>query len=202
MGRLLTVFLCVVTMLLLTVWETEQVSVGPMEVRLVGGATTREGRLEVRINNDTWGTVCNNSWTTAASSVVCRQLGLGEQGQAVSVTQYGSESNLGQCSSQPWGRHNCSHNEDVGIVCYEFPAHSVRLFNDSTNWGLVEVRHRGVWGFVCEDSNWTDAAARVVCKELGFSGGGVRAPLKPACSSASNSFVISVRLFFITFNTT
>jgi len=45
-------------------------------LRLVGGNTEREGRLEVRYNG-AWGTVCNDRFDNIAAGVACRQLGLG-----------------------------------------------------------------------------------------------------------------------------
>jgi len=41
----------------------------------------------------------------------------------------GSETNITNCDHRGWGSHNCGHNEDVSIVCWDAtspPVSSVR----------------------------------------------------------------------------
>ncbi|XP_023931116.1 scavenger receptor cysteine-rich domain superfamily protein [Lingula anatina] len=45
----------------------------PIEVRLVGSARVKEGRVEV-FHNGEWGTVCDDSWDNNDARVVCRML--------------------------------------------------------------------------------------------------------------------------------
>ena len=44
------------------------------DLRLVGGSSPLEGRLEVCYYNQ-WGTVCDDDWGTMDARVACRQLG-------------------------------------------------------------------------------------------------------------------------------
>ena len=45
------------------------------QLRLVGGETEMEGRVEVCTSYSRWGTVCNKQWTASHTKVVCRNLG-------------------------------------------------------------------------------------------------------------------------------
>ena len=105
---------------------------GPLQIRLVSGRNSNEGRVEV-LHNNVWGTVCGDSWSAEEAAVVCRQLGLphmnaealgsiafGEGSGQIwlhDVDCSGSESNLNNCNLSDWGTNNCHHREDVGVVC-------------------------------------------------------------------------------------
>lgn len=52
------------------------------EVRLIGGSTPLEGRVEFCRNN-VWGTVCDDGWDHFSARVVCRQLGFTVTGNYV-----------------------------------------------------------------------------------------------------------------------
>ena len=47
---------------------------GSFQVRLVGGSSSSEGRVEIKVAG-VWGTVCDNNWGDNDANVVCRQLG-------------------------------------------------------------------------------------------------------------------------------
>jgi len=55
-----------------------------LQIRLAGGRTASEGRVEVK-RGSKWGTVCSDGWTTKEAMVACRQLGLGYSLHAVTV---------------------------------------------------------------------------------------------------------------------
>ena len=101
------------------------------QVRLVGGNGVSTGRVEVYYNN-TWGTVCDNGWNLYDAEVVCRDLGFPGaisstccavfgQGTGTIWLDYvrctGSETSLSSCSHGGWGRHDCFHIEDAGVIC-------------------------------------------------------------------------------------
>ena len=102
-------------------------------MRLRDGSSPREGRVEVQYNG-IWGTVCDDSWDIDDATVVCQQLGFRHAARASSHAEFGqagssqpiwldevacagTEEALGDCASDGWGTHDCSHYEDAGVVC-------------------------------------------------------------------------------------
>ena len=60
--------------MLLTLF-TDLASCNNTEIRLVGGSSPNEGRVEY-CSRGQWGTVCDDRWDRNNALVVCRQLGL------------------------------------------------------------------------------------------------------------------------------
>ncbi|KAG8435086.1 hypothetical protein GDO86_013154, partial [Hymenochirus boettgeri] len=161
-------------------------------IRLSGGASTSEGRVEVYYSGE-WGTVCDDGWTEVTAQVVCRQLGFSGPSSLSLKAEFGpgegfiflddvvctgEESSLVKCLHSSWGQNDCSHSEDVGVRCstesndiISIPSGPpVRLMDgESTKEGRVEVFLNGEWGSVCDDG-WTDDDAAVVCRQLGHRG--------------------------------
>lgn len=100
--------------------------------RLSAGHNNKSGRVEMYVNG-LWGTVCDDDWSTGSSTVVCRQLGLGNTGifnrydagpesfpiHLDEVACDGNESNILACPHWRLGAHDCNHGEDVGVICSE-----------------------------------------------------------------------------------
>ena len=100
------------------------------ELRLVGGASSSEGRLEIYHDGE-WGTVCDDYFNANGGKVACRQLGLPFQYPEATrdfgagtgtiwlddVRCGGDEDSLTSCSHRPWGSNDCGHSGDIGLRC-------------------------------------------------------------------------------------
>uniref|UniRef100_A0A8C1Q626 SRCR domain-containing protein n=1 Tax=Cyprinus carpio TaxID=7962 RepID=A0A8C1Q626_CYPCA len=149
------------------------------EVRLIGGSRC-SGRLEI-LHDQTWMSVCDAVFDQQDAEVVCRELDCGAPVQVLGAaaldkedTQMwtqeiqcrGNESQIHMCqtSFNITPKYNCSHKNNVGLLCTEII--HVRLVSGSSPCsGTVEVLHRGQWGTVSDDG-WDMADAAVVCREL------------------------------------
>ena len=67
-------------MLLLALFEYTFTDCTQGDIRLRDGATSLEGRVEICYNNS-WSTVCDDSWSSYDASVACRQLGFKGSGK-------------------------------------------------------------------------------------------------------------------------
>ncbi|XP_076430478.1 CD5 antigen-like isoform X3 [Peromyscus maniculatus bairdii] len=107
----------------------------PFELKLVGGDNPCSGRLEV-LHQGTWGSVCDDGWGEKEDQVVCKQLGCGKPLVPSSkarksygpgagrvwlddVVCSGEEQSLESCRHRFWGYHDCTHKEDVAVICSE-----------------------------------------------------------------------------------
>ena len=57
-----------------TLLDTVRENVSSVPVRLMGGKTVREGRLQVELSEGEWGTVCNFGWTIESAALACQQV--------------------------------------------------------------------------------------------------------------------------------
>jgi cysteine-rich repeat protein len=165
---------------------------GEGDIRLVGGPSGMEGRLQIW-HSGAWGEVCDDYFDGAYSAyygysttTVCQQLGY-RGGSFVStydsptstfvlddVNCTGTERRIGDCPHQPWGTENCSTIEGAGFRCDVHAEGDLRLRDGSgRHSGRVEILHQNVWGTVCDDFISTTGTRQtsfiaVGCGQLGF----------------------------------
>jgi hypothetical protein len=157
-------------------------SASEVTVRLLGGRSMGEGRVEVYYAG-VWGTVCSKGWDNKDAEVVCRQLGFLDGTAAITprfgkgagvtwmnnIACKGTETELDSCAFSGWGESQCLYSTDAGVVCRGTLPKIVRLAGSFVpNQGRLEVYYGKVWGTVCNDG-WTREDADIVCRQLGYS---------------------------------
>ena len=109
-----------------------------------------EGRVEVYLLHQ-WGTVCDDFWDLRDATVVCRQLGFAYAVSALTrfgegsgpillddVQCTGKEAGIADCPHAGWGQHDCTHDDDVGVVCSnDTTVNQTRDFSGRLNTSLL-----------------------------------------------------------------
>ena len=141
----------------------------PAPVRLLGGKTEHEGRLQVLIDGK-WGTVCDYGWTIINAALVCHQLGLalnpidwrlerseipgaGSQEDIllsnVRCTEH--DTDITKCRSERNHEfeNSCSHDMDVGVRCYQGAWAGVRfgVLADRADIQYMTVKKAGLFDY-------------------------------------------------------
>ncbi|XP_071502519.1 scavenger receptor cysteine-rich domain-containing group B protein-like [Diadema antillarum] len=156
-------------------------------LRLVNGSAPSEGRIEVLTESGEWGTVCDDGWDISDARVACRELGYPDALEARTnpfLSRFGPPFGQGTgpilldevtCGTRQrllrdcpvakgWGIHDCSHEEDAGVVCDDT---RIRMVDgEYPDEGRVEVFYGGTWGTICTHE-WSIEDAHVFCKQLG-----------------------------------
>lgn len=140
-------------------------------IRLLGGATEMEGRLQVHLDGK-WGTVCDYGWNVISAALVCNQLGyalnpsdwqlqrseLPNAGTSedvilsnVQCTEH--DIDITKCRSERASKkdffNSCSHIQDVGIRCYESAWAGVRfgVLAESTDLQYITIEKAGLFDY-------------------------------------------------------
>ncbi|EHB18643.1 Scavenger receptor cysteine-rich type 1 protein M130 [Heterocephalus glaber] len=168
-------------------------------IRLVDGPGRCAGRVEV-YHEDSWGTICDDSWELGDAHVVCRQLGCGVAINATGSAHFGEgtgpiwldeincngkEAHIWQCHSHGWGQHNCRHKEDAGVICSGERSRGACA-------GRLEVFYSGDWGSVGR-SAMSLATVGIACKQLGCGDNGTIEPASPDKRPARPMWLDEVR---------
>ncbi|XP_072494129.1 antigen WC1.1-like [Notamacropus eugenii] len=146
------------------------------QLQLIGGETPCSGRVEIW-HDGSWGTVCDDSWDLADANVVCQQLGCGSVLAVLEWPSFspgsgsiwlddvqcrGKESSLWDCPASPWGKNDCKHKEDAGVMCSGF---ANVVVGDGPCNRRIEVNSGTKQSTIC-DRDFTLSTVKVICAEL------------------------------------
>ncbi|KAI5093812.1 scavenger receptor cysteine-rich type 1 protein M130, partial [Silurus meridionalis] len=143
--------------------------------RLTAGPHRCSGRVEV-LHGGSWSTVCDGDFDQQDAEVFCRELDCGIPVKVLGSAAFGrgegqvwteelqckgNESEIYFCPSSSLKHSNCTHHNDVGLICSD-----ARLVNGSDSCsGRVELQYLSEWGTVCA-VGWDMRAADVLCAQL------------------------------------
>ncbi|XP_071814236.1 uncharacterized protein [Apostichopus japonicus] len=150
------------------------------DVSLVDG-TPNSGVLQVSVHKK-WFGVCADTWDQDETDAVCAELGFPRSSSHFnqfynsthingsyleSISCYGFEDTLKECSSHVTKTPNCADDKIISIICGDDEEGSVKLVKRSDNSsGEVLFYYQGNWSYICRNEEWTDKAADVVCKQV------------------------------------
>ncbi|XP_025830817.1 protein bark beetle [Agrilus planipennis] len=147
--------------------ETEMIEVeSKIPIRLLGGKTASEGRLQIKIDNR-WGTVCNYGWDIIDAALVCHQLGFALNPddwflERVEIPDAGTnedviltnvecsifDTDITKCKAERKTdfENTCTHEHDVGIRCYESSWAGVRFgaLSERTDMMYMTIEKAGL----------------------------------------------------------
>lgn len=171
------------------------------EVRLVNGKNAYSGVLQVK-NNNTWGTVCNDTaWTKENTDVACKQLGfLGGAGTDASKLDDNSKAPIWikrvNCSGDEWRLQDCPHvssnkgcqrEDDISIACIP-PALVSCVKMDESSPLLSGVKHN--------IPNLTSGKCLEFCRKFGFAFASVGPESSCSCGAESEVIAEDVKVPF------
>ncbi|XP_025102838.1 deleted in malignant brain tumors 1 protein-like [Pomacea canaliculata] len=153
--------------------------------RMVQGNKTDQklssGRLEI-VYDGIWKTVCREKFGNNEAQVACRMLGFNSS-KAIAVSSMfeagsdailpfhlkckGNEASLMQCLKIKCSEFDCTHLEDVEIICNAAEKIKFRLMNKKKSVGRLQIYFNGHWNTVC-GTRFGKTGAKVVCGMLGF----------------------------------
>ncbi|KAG1690283.1 Lysyl oxidase 2 [Nymphon striatum] len=97
---------------------------GTFHIQLVGGKTTREGRVELKSEDGTWNYICGDGWGIKEANVVCQQMNLGHALNALQVRLSGKVNNIAltgvECQGSESSLYGClyeHHGKDMSRNC-------------------------------------------------------------------------------------